>query len=87
MRKPDTDDRPSPTYSLRNPWRLSTLAVKGAAPIELEEFHAFLWLTLKYQEANRGRMKTESADKLRFHSMRLLKEWLEAAEFEKGAVH
>lgn len=82
----DADDRRSVTFGLHNPCRLIVLDVPGYQ-VQMDEIHAFMWLSLKYHEANRKRMAKHAAYAIRKNTLRLLEEWLKAARFEEGAVH
>lgn len=82
----DSDDRQSVTFDLANPCRLTVLDVPGYQ-VEMDEIHAFMWLSLKYQEASRKRMAKHAAYSIRKNATRLLTVWLEQARFLEGAVH
>ena len=71
--------------ALKNPFRLNRLCTAGQRPILIEEIHAFLWLSLKYQESKSARY--DPTGRIHTSMTRLLGEWLEGAEFEDGAVH
>lgn len=87
MRAIDADDRPSVNFGLSHPCRVTTLSVGGVPTVRLEEIHAFLWLALKYQEAGRKRLSADVSARVKRHAIRLLAEWLNAADFKQEATH
>lgn len=82
----DPDDRKSVTFGLANPCRLTILNVPGYQ-VQMDEIHAFMWLSLKYQEAGRKRMSKHAALAIRKNTLRLLETWLTDAKFKEGDVH
>jgi hypothetical protein len=82
----DPDDRRSVTFGLADPCRLTILNAPGHL-IRMDEVHAFMWLSLKYQETRRKRMPKHTAFTMRKNVMRLLDQWLLKAQFNEGEVH
>lgn len=87
MKLADGDDRPGETLGLAHPKRRALLAVNGGPVVHLDQVHAFLWLTLKYQWAGRDCQTNLEAEAVRRQSLRLLNDWLAGADFAEKAIH